>query len=365
MQAFAIGSFYFACKQEPPFQFITGKFVDAIEKSLSALPAASEVEIDYAEEFSTNTLVTSIAEEDDEYFQSVMFLRISFLLYIPKRVQLEVIEDQSGHIDTGTENFRVLMYGTYDAPVSYVECLNPSEDCSPSTAVRVIREYLRRELKGRHELIDFECLGPSPFHKDFYIDSESSAEQNTDEIEFNEIRMAGYNSVRIKFAHRDSDRDEIIAVAHKFNQELGLFYSLVRQRRARNAAWRMLTSRWESLREITDPSPGFFNIKRRYKIYIECKSLISQSYAFKASDAIKIQAANVQISERYAKGLKTYFQAAIDLENNNTLELPTQTIIDWAMHVHDTTFKGAEIVTLLVSAIVGGVVGAVITKVVG
>ena len=76
--------------------------------------------------------------------------RIDFDLYIPFRIQ-DGLARLRARSDTGTENFRIHVIYVYYSPVVFVELLDPTDPCTPSTAMVVIREYLWSELRKTHD----------------------------------------------------------------------------------------------------------------------------------------------------------------------------------------------------------------------
>lgn len=71
-----------------------------------------------------------------------MALAIAFTLFIPHRVQAEAFSDEPGAMRTTTETFRITLNDSYYGPVTFVECVDPAEDCHPSDSVRLLREHL-------------------------------------------------------------------------------------------------------------------------------------------------------------------------------------------------------------------------------
>ena len=68
------------------------------------------------------------------------------------------------------KNFQIKIKDSYHLPIALVEIIDPSETPKPSSAVQIVREFLRSEFKRiNSDFLRFECLGPSPFHFDCYM----------------------------------------------------------------------------------------------------------------------------------------------------------------------------------------------------
>ena len=168
---FGIGCFNFGIKRLPPFKLTGKQYIADLKSSLELIPSISNIKIDVDESFeSIDTEVTEpiqSIEDDFGFFPSPMSsFRLQFNIFIPFRIQKEL---HSRKVRANTENFRVYTKTAYHFIVTYVELLDSLNDCTPSDGVIVVREFLKKQFKEIKSNIRFECLGPSPFHADFFI----------------------------------------------------------------------------------------------------------------------------------------------------------------------------------------------------
>lgn len=115
-------------------------------------------------------------------------------------------------------------------PVAYVhytvtEDRSDARRLSPSMAIVSIRKYLAEQLDN-HPTIDFQVLGPSPFHADIFLDAALA-----EEVAGNSIDVThpgdGYRTIiaLTESSNPEEQADEFIAHHHKILQT---YYSIIR-----------------------------------------------------------------------------------------------------------------------------------------
>lgn len=108
-RAFGIGCFHFGYRPQIPFEFRASNYTEALGAALKSLPSINKLSIEYDENFdgpfNMDSEPPSLITGED-YFPSVAFLTIRFSIYIPFRVQEEVLEPTGGAARIGTENFQ-------------------------------------------------------------------------------------------------------------------------------------------------------------------------------------------------------------------------------------------------------------------
>ncbi len=245
----------------------------------------------------------------------------------------------------------------FHGPVSYVESLEASEDCSPSSAVRVVREYLVREFNKLGN-VEFEAMGPSPFHADFYV-HEDVTQQGVKVVE---IPVEGFNRFDITANFPLSSPQALGTIFSLFKSELDLYYHLARKRSIQMNSWHELEYKWSALRSVVSESFKFYQIFRKFESHKRARDLITAAYAFAAESSIAKQNANERLRSTFGKDVEHYFKTRCEVKLREAFpDYPVQATISWATHVHDSSFKLAEIVTVLFSGFLGGFVGALVT----
>lgn len=358
-RAFGIGCFNFRYEKQFPYVLTAAEYIADLSDALKRLTSLSKLEITYEESlaYPVNIGEKVSTIKDGVVFPALPFGQISFQLYIPKRVQTELTD---GLAITETENFRISIRHCFYGPVTFVECLSPGNDCDPSAAVQVVREYLEREFEKIPGPVYFEALGPSPFHIDFFARPSS---QGTGEFAVTETFSRGYD--RFDIIHNERAEDPLQEIYSDFEDELDVYYQIIRNGIIQRREWELLQEKWNALRVRIERPKSFFNIAEKFSVHNAARELISDAFTFSASDQISKQEAERMVEETYGKGLRAYFKPRVEFRAVSTPNYPTQAVLDWAKHIHESSFKVAEIASVLFSALLGGMVGALITAMLG
>ncbi len=141
---FGVACFHFSYVRRAPYSATIADYVSAVTAALERVGAIDNVEVasyEPKEQFSVPAgfSVPRLAEGDDDYFPAPSFFFAKFDLFIPARIQEELVEGSSA--DMRTENFRVFVTMTFHGPITFIQLLDPDESDIPrgSTAVRVVR----------------------------------------------------------------------------------------------------------------------------------------------------------------------------------------------------------------------------------
>lgn len=362
-RALGVGCFHFGYRKAVPYRFSASDYVSDVKKALSLLSSLSELEIsffeEYCEPFDVADEAPTLSDEGD-YFPGVMGLTITFTLFIPFRVQSELLPNESFERQTTTETFRVSVRDTFHGPSSFVECVGATDKCSPSDSVRLLRIYLKREFEKLATPVTFECLGPSPFHADLFLrPSETSLDQT---FVLEETKRRGYNDLVFKYSQNQSPDKALDDLIDELSSELGLFYEIQRRAVRLMNAGDKLTAHWQSLQSIVTPSLGLFDVRSRMRIHREAQALVSDAYTLQAQYAVEKQQVQQDISSTYDKGVATYLKKYVCDRSDKLPMYPVESIVKWGEHVVGTSLKSAEIAAVVLSAIGGGIVGSLLTS---
>lgn len=359
-RAFGVGCFHFGYRKTPPFELSTKQYIEEIRTTLSALPSVSQIEITYDQAFAETARVEEEPPilSDGEFFPNVMFLEIKFTVFIPKRVQEELFPNESGAMRAATEKFSVSIRYGFHGPVTYIECIDAEENCSPSDAVRLMREYLERELSKLSTSVRFEFLGPSPFHANFYV---RPATGDVPDIVMEEIKQRGYNDFVFRCS-MGADLDEVLDfLYYELSHELDLFYEIQRRSVRLMNQGEGVVDTWLQLQLSVSDNHNFFNIPTRFRIHQSAQKLISDSYALQAQVAVDQKETEHNIASVYDMGTDTYLESFIRSRLERLPSYPVESILRWAEHISNSSFKQAEIAAIILAAIGGGIVGSFVT----
>ncbi|WLH33862.1 hypothetical protein PSH79_18200 [Pseudomonas sp. FP2196] len=362
LRAFGVGCFHFGYNPGVPSKFKKSEYVEAVKVALNSLSSVSELEVKYYEKFDYEyELIESPPElSGGAYSPYVELLVIKFDLYIPRRVQAEVISEPEDYLRSGVEHFKVQMLNKYYGPLVFVESVGSKND-SPSQSVRVLREFLEREFKRVSNGVTFECIGPSPFHGDFFVKGDV---ENGGDVALEVNVEKGYDKFVFAVSNGSSspsDR-EMSMVYRLIDDEMSLFYELQRARVRMGKKWRDITTAWSALKKAVDADFSIFRVLERFKIHTGSKQLISDAYSLRVEFELQQQQNNSLLKSTYGKGVSRYFERYLVGRDEQSPDYPIESILSWAQHVNQASFKSAEIVAVISSAIFGGVIGALLTK---
>ncbi len=252
--AFGVGCFHFGYKQIMLADKLDiESYVAGVRDFLSAYPNIEEVEIPsfqylcYASEYvfeprgpdsggdpgtaeflNLHHIADPIVSDCEPVIPSDW--QIDFTVHIPDRVQEELWREYRRHpFQKGVQKYRVsLVYENY-LPVVFVFGENGTPR-DPSYLIILIREYLKRFAPSESE-IEFQVLGPSPFHADFFVSSSLDHDHHIQKRE-------GYDDLYFNLAGTEKFETDIARLKINIANELGLYYYLVRARTEIWILWR-------------------------------------------------------------------------------------------------------------------------------
>lgn len=367
--SFGIGCFHFGLKKTPPFRFEGSEYIRELRAALQSISNIDKISVDCEEEF--KTLSIDVSEElpniqnGPGFFPIPLYMCVEFEVYIPLRIQAELVRQEATTLRTFTERFRISIYYTYHLPVTFVELVNPSQESTPSDAVQIVREFLEREFnKSKSDYIQFEFLGPSPFPADCFIyPGKTVADEEVDWI-FQARRLArrGCDQIVFEFnprffAKATEARDAIIEeVIH----ELGFFYFIVQREVGK-------INDWIRIQGIVDQLITIERMKR-VKGFLEGvftrSKLISEAFTAIAefqSNEIDLHH-DIQTHHRHIRSgrKELYFESEIDDEIKERMSYPTKEIRELVSFFESRRARTIETLVVLGSAIVGGAIGGLL-----
>lgn len=366
---FGVGCFSFGIQKSPPFQLRGVEYVSQLQSTLEKIPTVSEINIEAESDFKAISLEVenNIPKLDEDYGffpPPSMDLEISFKLYIPARIQKQLYNG----IEFTTqpcEKFRITVHNTYHFPVTFVELLEDMTKYEPSSGVVVVRKYLEKEFeKIDSELIRFESLGPSPFHADFMLCEDSGNERENPHGFRCEIdQQRGYDDVTFYYKSKYFDtlasaRDMLF---YELEDELGVFYKVVHSDVMRMHVWYSLTDRIQNVLSAQKQKGMFriyLNLVRNYR---EIHDIAIELCQFEANELMCLSEAEKDFKNLFTDTAIPYLEPFLKKQIESLNSYPCsqiRNVLD-LLETRRSNLTGAIIV--LISAIIGGVVGSLIT----
>lgn len=135
MKAFGVGCFHFSVRDGYFKTIQVQDYVAEVVRSLESLTTVSGVRCDYDEKIKHEKLDLSppnpIMRNGGICFPQLPLFNLEFLIYIPSRIQAELINLPEEYLDTKSENFKVTVIHDWHGPLSYVEPLEAGHESSP------------------------------------------------------------------------------------------------------------------------------------------------------------------------------------------------------------------------------------------
>lgn len=360
--AFAAGCFHFGVRKQAPYRLTPSQYVALVKKALERISNVNNV---VAESIGDDDMTINVAEaaptfeEAGVFLPSTHFFSLTFDIYIPHRLQQELMGGFAPLSDC-SEHFRVFLKHQYHCPICFIQPLEPTDDSDPSSCVPVIREYLRKELnKGKTE-IWFEALGPSPFHADFFlVPNEANGELP---FTVDTSHPPGYAQVVIKYNATvlpdiESAFEEFREVA---GDELDIFYEIERTDVEAYRAWDDVE---ELLRAVTEtPERGLRERAKRYFTHSAALGRLHRTLVdFEVSRLLSTQGLERSLRTTYTGRTSPLLRTFVDSAMSDRQLFPVDQLARLVTFMEERRSKTTELVIVLAAAVIGGIAGSATT----
>ena len=367
--SFGIGCFHFAVKGTLPLTFNGSEYIAELHRVLESAPNIDNLEIDYDPWFADYSVVLTEdpprISEGTGRFPSSIDLRIRFHIYLPRRVQRELVQWRRVE-DGDRERFRVTILQGFQMPVAFVETVSEGPVSSPADGVMLVREFIKQQVeKYSSELLLFEFLGPSPFHADCYLGPHAASDEITYDWEFNREResASGYDTL---FFHFNPDVFDDLQEAKRglFNallDEASFFYDIQHTTIARERMWREIAELLAGVVSLhrKEGLKGIFG--RLFRSSRKAREVLLRAVDFESKVMFRdtgIREARANIYRGSAQRLMAdYVYRAID----DLGEYPTEQAMRLVDLLEAGRVKSVEIIVVLASVVLGTALGAFLT----
>lgn len=370
MIAFGIGCFHFGLDVAPSRPMKAAEYIKILKDSLGSIKSISSINVEYAETHSEETFELSDSTphlgEGEGCFPYLGYFELSFEIYIPFRVQAEILECPQDFVDTTTERFRFKLITNYEGPVAFVECVGAVRESSPSDAVILLRRYLEKELKAQSTSIRLECLGPSPFHANFFLfpqqTQNNKRKAGQSPFQCSQQHQVGYDEVIFNYDSRviATEEEAQEGLFQAIDSELDLFYEIRRCEVCRINSWEEIQARLKTLLEL-QRHKGFCGrinrLAKRGSLINELVCLLSQ---FNGGNLFRDTSLNSRHASQYRAEVH-FLKHYVDEELKDREKYPTSDVADLVKFIDERHGKTWQNFFVLIAAILGGIVGSLIT----
>lgn len=367
--AFGVGCFQFTYQRPPPFTLRGADYLSALEEALESVSSIDKIRIQADKlledlEVEIDSPFTEIKQGRHFFPQSPAQLDIRFEIFIPRRVQEDLFHWGPGPGALG-ERFRVQIHYSYFFPVTYVEALKPGPRFDPSDGVIVVRKFLARHFsEDTDNPISFEALGPSPFHAEFLLSGQDGVqrEPTDDRLACVITRERGYDTVEFFFdrtVYEDSEMAKA-AVFSELADELGLYYRVVHERLVQMVEWEAVQTAYGELLETYASTGLTARWKRIFTVYGQIQDVIIALSGFESSGLWREHELKSYYEGLLRGGKRPFLVSHLDEELGSIHNYPTAQFRDVVMLLEGRRAKLADALVVVLAAILGGSVGALI-----
>ena len=362
---FGVGCFYFVPTERAPETGQSARYIELIRAALEAIPNADNIVIDGGEDPDPLLLPLkgSWPSLDEPVFNAYpSYLNIDFDLYIPPRIQEQVLNPLGEEL-VGSEHFHVeLVYR--DMPLVMVTATEPGGWRAGSTYIMLIREYLKRELDS--SVVGLSVLGPSPFHSDFLLKLVQQQERPL--VVGREQPTFGYSQHWCRYAstsHDKSTRQALSAVLAELTPELTTFYEACQRRQ-------LLMRAWEKIEEpvratLLAEGSGCWRdaIVNRLRQSRSIRLVTARLARFEMDRIFEHQILEGALDHTYSVPGRAYLREEVEKAVNRMGEYPIEEVYRLIEFLEGRRSKQVELLVVFTAALVGGIVGSILTWLLG
>jgi hypothetical protein len=372
--AFGAGCFVLSPRAKAPFQLTGGDYLRQVSETLTLAQGIADVEVSAApyfdkESYSFDTPITPLDAGPTDFPPSDCDLWISFRVHILARIQTQILRDTSQGWQTDEtlpEDFIVTMTTGFDSPVAFVEPTDLPTGYDPSRAVIVVREYLKRELGDNPTApLRFECLGPSPFHAQFRLQAfrqrTPTAVRPADWSW--QSTYAGYEDITITYnpAVLPTLADAQGSVYMSLREQLSIGYYAIQVRLELEHIWDDLERKVNSLADMHRRGGVKAYFGRTFRVPQELLNATLALTDYELKELTALRSVQSVYQSHYDHETHPCVAKQVQEYVNQVKPLPVdqfKRLIELFDRYRAERFAGLNV---LISAILGGLVGAVLT----
>ncbi len=364
--AFGVGCWDFGLRHDSSFPLDLNQYIALLRKGLEAVSSLNNLEIvpfddeeiEIKEEYLTET------DAGPAIFLPGLLDHIKFDLYIPFRIQKELTKSYV-QPETRTENFRVHIHYPYYSPVSYVELIKDNASSHPSTAMKVVREYMKSQLDQSPSNVIFTFVGPTPFHADFQIEGYITQNQTDNVFDCELLDSPGYADITFRYCIDDirTIEDACEALFNELDHELSLFYEIHRNDSQKYERWAEIEQITSNLTEHFKNS-GWRERPRTARTRGRELAVLYVSLAqFEADHILDEHYINTAYRSIYGSNSSALMKSFLESALRDRPVFPTKQMTDLMAFIESRRSKTIELLIVLIAAVVGGIVGSLITSI--
>lgn len=367
--AFAFGCFHFGLKKSPESDLTIRSFMREVEDSLKAVPNVDNIQIDCDPEAYDKTVSLSGEPFDIRVGAPYPYLpdgKITFDVLIPLGAQRELLKGiSSGSPQTFTERFRVEIFYEYHFPIAVFQLMGSTSKSQPSDAVVIVRELLQREFQRQQEsLVDFQFLGPSPLHADFYLTAKNADNELAPwSLDLDIEYRRGYDKYDFSF-NRDvfaSAEEALDNLLIDMLSELDVHYLLVWIEQKNINKWDGIDTLTGSLVDLYQREGFKAFFARTFKATRSVNDTFVALAEFEGAVILSDNMLRNSYRTVYSSDTTPYIREIVDRRMEDRASYPTDQVRALLQLFETRRLNALELRVVLISAISGGVFGGLVS----
>jgi hypothetical protein len=364
ISSFGIGCFHLSTRVKVPSEFDVAHYAQMIREFLGSIETVEDFSVEEEEgERTFQVTEAPISMREGGLFPGSVLRSVDFSLRIPQRTQLDIIKSIHGSevafTETGTEQFSVRTEYFYYGPVTVVECkeVEHAGANSPSEAIIIVREYLKRKANEFASDVLFEVVGPSPFHANFFVIEDDEVKKS---FVVDHDASPGYDRIAFRVTPQPGI-SRTIWLLDRIGTPLSYFYSLERMRSALIREWSTVKKRWGDVcgDEPTGAIDRFRSLRKRRA---NIADLLRGINSFRVGTVLKDQEAKFGRAEISKYELPEFLEKHItDATEETFVRYPTEEMLELVRFNEERGARWLDRASVFFAAIMGGMIGAAIT----
>lgn len=287
---------------------------------------------------------------------------IEFTVAIPERLQKKyyplAVRDTR---PVSTTEFEVSIRYQYHGPVAYVESLHAGrmENADGASGVVAVREYLEAEIRRIGDGVQLYTVGPSPFHCDFRVALHSEP-KHEDVYPLTRKRRKTYDLVQLEIYENYTLSTGKAALYEHFADELSLYYSLVRDRQARQTESIRASEKLDDLIESYQRTGLTAALRRIFKMSREARDLILKVLRAEANETASRKHSEEAIEEvAKDRSRERLFLSEMQREIGLSYVNELHAVRESAGMLESSRIKEFEVAVIAASTLFGGIAGTI------
>ena len=362
--AFGIGSWEIGLNIDEPFCLNVHEYCGLFGSELGTIASLTDININYDEndaiEFSQQNFEHT--GNGTAVFPGHSIFDFSFSLYIPLRIQRELLGSyfEDG---IGTEKFVIHNHNVYHGWVCYVVLVDPKKNTTPSTAIRLVREYLKMQIRLISTKLVFRFVGPSPFHADFWIKADKEKNQNGERFLCERVHREGYSTIIFRCCADEfsSANDACRKLFGMLDYELDLFYQIHRNNVDQFDQWEKISVSVERMCDQIESTNGFQNIGIHVRSGEQLSKLHVALVRFESMHIHRIHEEDRNFSELYDGGRPVFLKSFVEASISSRPVFATKQTKDLVAYIEARRTKAIEWIVVVAAGLVGGIAGSIAT----